>query len=358
MLPNRDRVPSIVTRPRGAGMVMRIAGFLALVGILMTTPAIAQTTPCGRVVLSSTEASGSPTEDRFIPAPPEHVEASVLRALPAVGARLKEKKGLVLTGTTDGGVSGLLGAWSAVNSQAGVKGAAAGTTNGEWIVELRPETRDGAKGTHVKIRFRKGFGMLHGKNGATPLMGEIECLSGLLSSVDPLVNPRGSGATDAAATESAVTLAESTPLKVVLRDPWFSRDVAKTAGQAQIVFEVAANVDVEGATLIRKGALAVGRFTQVTAASGFGKGGSMAFVIDHVTAVDGQSVVVRGAREGLQGLGMNVFTAVQPIAGTAGGIVAAALTKGYNVLLRAGTTFDVEVSGTHSIKVRDGYRKH
>jgi hypothetical protein len=226
------------------------------------------------------------------------------------------------------------------------------------MIELRPESRDGVAGTNVTISFKKPWRNNYGagKNAATPLIDEIDCLSRLLSRADPLASPRGPGPTDAPTDERTLTLAEGTPLKVILRDPWFSKDIAKAASPVQLVFEVAADVNVEDATVVRKGALGVGRFTQVKAATGFGKGATMGFVIDHVTAVDGQSVSVVGATEGGKGGGVNAgagssFFVNYGAAGGVAGVLGAMWTKGYDALLRAGTTFDVEVSGTQTIRV-------
>jgi hypothetical protein len=340
-------------------MIARFISSVVLAVIVTTSPLFAQTAPCGRTVLVADKESGSPTEERFIPSPPDNVEAFALKALPAVGAVLAKKDGLILKARSDGRPSGSLkgnfgryGAWYNVNKLSGIKGLMAGTTLGTWTIELHPETRDGSTGTNVKISFdRQGVGS--SKNAALPLLNEIDCLCGLLRRVDPLANPSGVGAKVGSTEERTLTLPAGTPLKVVLRDPWYSRDAAKTAGKAQLVFEVVSDVVVEGAALVRRGALAVGRFTEVKGASGGGKGARMEFVIDHVTTVDGQSVPVLGGTESLKGLGVNTPAPNFNMGAVGGGLAAVAdlLAKGYETLIRAGTAFDVEVSGTHSIKV-------
>ena len=131
-------------------------------------------------------------------------------------------------------------------------------------------------------------------------------------------------------------------------------EVAKAGGQAQIVFEAAANVEMDGAVLIRKGALATGRFTEAKAASGNGKAAAMTFVIDQVTAVDGQSVSLTSAQEGGRGKsGATVHPGYAAAVGAPPGsaIIVNSFVKGSEVLLRAGTTFDVEVSKTYSVKL-------
>jgi hypothetical protein len=342
---------------------MRVVSLVA-VGFLSATPLLAQTAPCGRTVVVA-DIQSRPSEARFLPAPPEHVKACALKALPAVAAVLEREEGLTLTAKTDSGGSmrqgGLFQAWMATNKAAGVKGIGRGTLFGEFAIELRPETRDGVSGTNIKIDFRRKTmgGVGSSKNGATPLIEEIACLSGLLSPSDPLANPRGFINTADPIEDRTVTLPEGTPLKVILRDPLNSKDVVKKGKDTQVVFEVAADVSVDGVPLIRKGALGLGRFTDVKAAGRFGRSADLAFVIEHVTAVDGQSVAVTGAAERQRNRGTKLATPDQFV-GVAGGSVTLAvggsllagfLTKGFETVIRAGTTFDVEMSGAQTIRV-------
>ena len=65
-------------------------GRASLAVMIMTAGVRAQTAPCGRTVLRT---GGESTEDRFLTDSLEHVKASVVRALPAVSARLTKDEG-------------------------------------------------------------------------------------------------------------------------------------------------------------------------------------------------------------------------------------------------------------------------
>jgi len=326
---------------------------LAVLCLLPVVPAFAQTAPCGRIIVAVTDKD-SPKEERFLPVPPEHVRTCALKALPVVGAKLKGEDGRVLKAETDWR-GGLWDTWIAANRNAGVKGANAGTLQGSWTIELSPETRDGVAGTAVKIDYRK-IALGTNKNGATPLMEEIACLSGLLSPSDPLTDPRGLLASPSPTEPGTVTLPEGTPVKLLFHDPVFSKDVfqkdkeKKTTTGAQLVFEVAADVRIDGAVLIRKGALGVGRFTEdAKATERFGRSASLTFVIDHVTAVDGQPVAVVGAVERQRQRDVVLSSPTQ--SGVLGFYFISALTKGSEALIRAGTAYDVETAGPHTVRV-------
>ena len=332
----------------------------AVVGLLVAAPLLAQTAPCGRAVVVASK-DGKADEERFLPAPLEHVKASALRALPALGAKLEEKNAIVKTedGVTLNAASdwsafnesGLLNVWRYTNKTAGVKGRFAETALGKFVIQLRPGAEQGTAGTHVKISFRKVW--RNRPNGATPLMEEIACLSGLLGTSDPLVNPRGPAQAAEPPSESGdLVLPEGTPVKVILRDPLYSKDVLKLKKEGQdikIAFEVAADVTIDDVPVIRRGALAVGRLTDAKAPGSFGHSAVLTFVIEQVTATDGQSVVVTGAIEKQRNKDNADY-------GTAGGglaglLLSGWLTKGAGALVRAGTTYDVEVSQACTIKV-------
>jgi len=130
--------------------------------------------------------------------------------------------------------------------------------------------------------------------------------------------------------------------------------------ETQIVFEVAADVVVDGVPLIRKGALGLGRFTDARAAGSFGRSAVLTFVIEHVTAMDGQSVAVTGTVERQRNRDQQSITPQQfsAVLGSTGGalapgasLLAGFLTKGRETIVRAGTTYDVETSGTHTIRI-------
>jgi hypothetical protein len=320
---------------------------LAVLCLLTVVPAVAQTAPCGRTIVAVAKTDKA-KEERFLPAPPEHVKACTLRALPAVAAHVDKDDGLVLKVVI---ARGDWLAWLDANRKAGVKGLAAGTVAGSYAIELRPETRDGVAGTNVSIAFSKikvgSAGV--SPNGATQLMEEIGCLTGLLSQSDPLTNPRGLASPSEPTDGRVFTLPEGTPLQVILRDPLSSKEIAnKDAVNArQILLEVAADVRVDGVPVIGKGALGVGRFTADAKAAGYaGQGADLRFVVESVTAVDGQLVPVTGAVQRQNPRNQ------QPPPGQSPAFYTAALfVKGWETTVRAGTTADVAVSGTHSIRV-------
>jgi hypothetical protein len=311
-------------------------GVLAFLGAM---PLSAQTPPCGRAIVAVTD-DNLQTEERFLPEPPEHVKACTLRALPAVAAKLEKDEGLSLKAKI--GRFGLWNTWLDTNKKAGVKGAMRGTVIGSFAIALRPNTRDGVSGTNVKIDFDK-WGIGGSKKGATVLMEEIACLSGLLGHSDPRATPRGAIDASDPIEDRTVALPEGTPLKVILRDPLYSKNVDKKNKDTEIVFEVADDVTTDGVRLIGKGALGLGRFTEAATDAGrFGRSADLMFVVDYVTAVDGQSVAVTGAinRQSQRDIG-----AAQQ------SLLVGLLTKGLETVVRAGTGFDVEVSGTHTIRV-------
>ncbi|RPI00507.1 MAG: hypothetical protein EHM71_17315, partial [Zetaproteobacteria bacterium] len=240
-------------------MPRRVVAFVVLC-ILGAIPLKAQTAPCGRMIVAVT-AADKQTEERFLPAPPEHVKASVIRALPAVGAKIKEDHGLTFSANA-GQTTGIFLSWFYFNERAGVKGLTAGTAVGSYEVGLRPESREGAVGTLIKIVFQKRFGVGFPSKGATQLMEEVSCLSQLISQADPVLSPRGLVGPSETAEGSTVTLPEGTPLKLVLRDPLYSGDLGKDAKGSPLVFEVADDVSFGGISVVRKGALGTGRITE------------------------------------------------------------------------------------------------
>jgi hypothetical protein len=337
-------------------VVVRVMASLAVLVSPAARTVEAETPPCGRALVVVSK-DGKASEERFVAAPVEHVQASAVRALPAVGAKLEEKDGIVSTG---GGVRlravsdiarfsdrTLYSLWKNTNKSAGVKGIWGGTTVGKWVIELTSATAQGTPGTNVKISFDKKVGW--SANGATPLIEEIACLSGLLSTSDPVADPRGVGQADEPGGAGELALPEGTPVKVVLREPLYSKDLGGKGGpDLKLVFEVAADVAIDGVPVIRKGALALGKITDSKGPGSFGRSAELKFVVEQVIAVDGEPVVVRGAVETQRS--KDVSTAAVPNYGAAGVLLGGLLSKGSDALVRAGTAYDVEVSAARTVK--------
>jgi hypothetical protein len=329
-----------------------------LMAVLVAAAAAAQTGPCGRNIVVITGADKD-HEERFIPAPPPHVKDSVVRALPAVGANLEKTDGLKLTARDN---SGLLRAWQDINCLAGVKGSMCGTAYGTYDIELRPDVRDGVAGTYVQISFRRprmlGAAVNKGK-AATVLIDEIGCVAETIGESDPTLRPPGPADKTEPTEGQAVVLPEGTPLKLTLREPLYSGNFKEKKGgtPSQVVFEVAEPVKIDGVVVIRKGALGVGHITQAKTAGRGGKGGILFFAFDKVTAADGQPVEIGGLSGGRAGgpvvigsLGGNAQSLLEAGVGVAASLIAQALVKGQEVVIRAGTTFEVETTGNPTIR--------
>lgn len=206
--------------------------------------------------------------------------------------------------------------------------------------------------------------MGNSSRGATQLMEELDCLSGLLSQTDPRLEPRGGVGASEASESKAVVLPDKTPLGLVLREPLFSGDLGKKAKGSQVAFEVAEDVIVDGATVIRKGALDVGHLTESEAAGRAGKGAKLVFDFDKVAAADGQTVAVTGLSERRDGVSFRVQSDTSPppknlpasasgayAAGqAAGGLLVMMMIKGFETVVRAGISFDVETKGAITIR--------
>lgn len=303
--------------------------------------AAAQTAPCGIEVVRT---EGPKIDERFVPAPPEQVKFALLRALPAVASKVDKDNGFHIEAETD--VS-LWGVEIRKNRDAGLHGRTAGLGAwGKFSIDIREATQDGVRGALLHIEFHKNaFKGRAGSDGyAQPLAEETVCLVKLLSTNDPASNPRGLEVKDAGPPQ-AVTLPDGTPLKVLLRDPLYSKKLGKDSTGQTVQFEVAEDVVEDGAVLIRRGALATGHFTDVQKAKMGGRHADIDFAFDAATAVDGQKIPVSGASEKARG-GRTKDT----VRNVAGGGAFGLLIKGSDVFIRAGTAYDLEVSGQHTIQ--------
>jgi hypothetical protein len=224
------------------------------------THAQTENAPCGIDVI---RAEKEHVDDRFIPFPPEHVKFALIRAFPDVGWKVRKDEGFHLRGEKDMGLTQVL---AHNNSDEGVKGRNNGVgALGKWTVDIREATQDGVHGSQLHIEFysNKIVGRAAGTATlAEPLGNETACLAKLLSANDPATNPRGLEVKDVGP-RLAVSLPDATPLKVLLRDPLYSKKLNKDSTGQTVQFEVAEDVVVEGIIAIRRGALAKGHFTDV-----------------------------------------------------------------------------------------------
>lgn len=304
------------------------------------SPMRAQSPPCG---LDVVRTEGRNIDDRFMPFPPEHVKFALLRAFPAVAGKVTNEEGFHIQGEID---THLYQVDMRKNKDEGIKGLSHGLgALGKFTVDIREATQDDVKGSQIHIEFHKnGFYGRAGSEGyAQPLGDETACLAKLLSTNDPVANPRGMGA-PGATTPEAIALPDGTPLTVLLRDPLYSKTLSKDSKGATVNFEVANDVAVNGVVVIRRAALATGHFTDVEKTRNIGRHAEIGFAFDSVTAADGQTVAVVGAQERAKGGRTNdTAQAVQL------GLIGLVFVHGTDVFIRAGTSYDLVVSGAHSI---------
>jgi len=331
----------------------------SILWVLSSALLSAQTAPCGRQTIV---AGGSSQEERFLPAPAEHVRTSLFKAMSAMAITVKKDNRTEIFAKFEVGNKAV--ARMHENNKAGVKGfsGGTGTAYGEFRIGLRPDTEHGVQGTRLSIEFHKRRMQIGGnQDQATPLMEETACLVRILSASDPLLNPRGPAAASPPSEKKTVRLPEDTPVKVLLREVLYSKDVRKKVKKEDpdsslIPFEVAEDVVVDGATVVRRGALGTGRLTQVKGTSNDSreKQAILDFVIDKVTAVDGQAVSISagpitagGRRRTGSARFMRDFVEVAKGAASAVDY----FTSVYQTMVRAGTGFDVVTDGTYNIEV-------
>ena len=301
----------------------------------------AETPPCGVAIIRT---QGPKVDERFVPAPPDQVKSALLKALPAVDGRVVKEKGFHIEAKTD---MGLRQVEFRENRDAGVRGRTAGWgALGEFKIDLSPATQDEVKGALLHIEFHKNafVGRMGSDGYALPLAEETTCLVKLFSTNDPVANPRGLELKDAGPPHP-VTLPDATPLKVLLRDPLYSKKLEKDSAGQTVPFEVAEDVVVDGVTLIRRGALAKGHFNHVEKTKRAGRHAEIGFAFDSVTTVDGQEIPVSGASETARGGRHSDTMSNLAQAGLFG-----LLAKGTDVFIRAGTAYDLEISGQHTVQ--------
>jgi hypothetical protein len=301
----------------------------------------AATPPRGIAIIRS---EGAKIDERFIPAPPDQVKAALVKALPAVAAKVvKDDKEFHIEAKPDKQLFLIL---YRKNKDAGVRGLTAGIgALGTFDVDIRKDSREGITGSVLRIELHRRLFARASPGLAQPLAEETSCLVELLSGNDVDAHPRGLEAVNSGPTQ-ALTLVEGTPLKLLLRDPLYSKRLKQGAIGQRVQFEVAADIEVDRVAVVRRGALGNGHFTEVNRAKGFGRHAEVTFIFDTVTAVDGQEISIIGAGERAKGGRKDDTLSTALGLQFLGGLV-----KGNEVLIRAGTMYDLEISGTHTIEV-------
>jgi hypothetical protein len=313
----------------------------------------AQTAPCGKSVL---RPGGESTVDRFLPAPLEHVRECTLWALPAVDALPYQYSGGNHIEARP--FPTLLGAQQ--NREFGSKGFKGGA-NGTFHIDLSPATQDGVAGTRLQIQFVKNkiVGVAGSGKYATPLADEVACLATLLSPVNPLTNPRGEEQSPGQSIQRQVTLNAHTPVKIALRgylySPLFLKDsaakaIAMTTRQParnitfqvldteNVPLQVVEDVRADGIVVIRKGALAKGKITDISKSGRLGKGASFRLTVENVTATDGQEIPLEVPPLEAQASSADLDVAIGIMFW---GPLGAVLTHGHEIFVRAGTTWEI-----------------
>lgn len=321
-------------------MHIRSLSFIAMTVILLSLPPrlAAQTAPCG---IKTLKLGGEKEEVRFIPASRDYVEDSVKRALPSVAADLKTDQPGHIEAKID------VELWDAMKNRAfGSEGIKSNAAIGVLHIDLATATQDGVPGTTVKISFSK-HGLGNGSYGG-PLADETECLVKLLSPIDPTAHPTGAVSAVPQTSIEDVNVKAGTPVKVALRDSLYSNDFPKNASTIDVVLQVIEDVKVNGATVVRKGALAKGKITDWKGRKSFSRDATLRFVVQSVTAVDGQEIPL--AENSTANKESSKGSVAESIA--MGGLLGGFLAKGKPVFVRAGTSWELPTSKDLPIKAR------
>lgn len=292
--------------------------------VLLTASAFAQTAPCGR---SSLQTGGEKKENRFVSAPLEQVKSAIIKALPSVDARLKKEEGNHLKAAVDMEIQ-----YKQLGSEKFRRGS-----SGTFQIDLTPDTENGVAGTRLSIDFSKGFaGAAQSGKYPTPLADETVCLVSLFGAADPFANPRGPIHSAESASTRVIHLKAGTPVKTALFNYFMTKDVAKDTSELEVPLVVLEDVRVDNVVVIRKGALAKGKFIGLSRAKVFGREAAFNFVVESATAIDGQEIMLsspidveKHTTKGQVALGL-IGT------GLMGGFI-----KGDEVFVRAGTEWDL-----------------
>jgi hypothetical protein len=328
---------------KGGLQELRIAiRYIAIVLFLSVASPLSlsgQTPPCGVAFFHSSD--GPKTDERFLSASPEVVKQDILKALPALGYVVRKDQGLHIEAIQD---LKLLNSIWLEDEDAGFRRSDGTIVSGPVVVDIKEANQAGTQGSQLSVEFRTGF-LGHKGSNAGPLAAETECLVKLLGTNDPSKNPRGD-APEKSSAPRAIALPAGTPMKVLLFAPMYSKDYKKDHVGRPIQFEVAEDVVVDGATVFRRGALAVGHLTDFKNAGGYGRHATLEFTFDTATGMDGQKIPVTGEIQQIKG----GRTSDQLQSTARAQLALGWLIKGADILVRAGTEYDLEVSGQSLIQ--------
>jgi hypothetical protein len=128
-------------------------------------------------------------------------------------------------------------------------------------------------------------------------------------------------------------------------------------------FSVMQDIKVGAAVVIEKNATATGRINEAKKSGTFGRGGTLKFVVESVTAADGSPIPLRFSRElkGAGNTGGAVDMATSAATGSTSRVIDSAkgqiLAKGAEITVRSGTQYEVFTDGVHHVVPSSDRRK-
>jgi hypothetical protein len=173
---------------------------------------------------------------------------------------------------------------------------AGGGAGGEYLnVELVEARENDMPGVLVTIDTKKTFaGRARQHNWSVPVLEEAQCLVAVLDA--DASHEAAAAAQSREALE--VTVPDGLPIKFRLRRFLIS---AATTENETVAFQVSSDVVVKGAVVIRRGAAAQGRVVKASSAKSFNRDAKLEFSLEHVRAIDGRDIPLRGTVEALGG---------------------------------------------------------